>query len=927
MKKIWASILLLPLFILHVQAQVPTEIWGVTKRGGSGFGTVFKMDSYGNNPFQAYTFDGKISAKNSYIQFHEAGNGKLYAAMAGGIYDNGVIVELDPATGTITEKAHFNSMQTGDSPNGMIWGPNGKFYGTLNNSNTPGKRETIFEYDIVSNTITSKASFNGINGRSPFSDMLLAKNGKLYGVTNTGGLYDKGVLYEYDLATDSIIKKVDFDESKGGGYPGRGLVEYDNKLYGLAATGGTNSGGSIYEYDIAGNTLVTKYKIDKTHSKGGLTLGNDGLLYGATLEGPTYLIPGVFFKFDPVNSIYTVIQNFDFKTTGTSPYGSLKKCKNGLLYGMLAQGGQHEGGSIFEYNPVTSKFKIVFNFKDTLGTFPYSVLEQAKNGKLYGGTQKGGKYGNWGVLFEFDILYHHYKKLQDLGDGQNGDRPSGTLSLAGNGKIYTVTAAGGKHDLGVLLECDPSLQPGIFTKKIDFTPTTGVSPLFAPVQGANGKLYGTTPKGGKNTLDDGTIYEYDPIANTLVTKVYFSDSTWENGYYPVGLTLASNNKFYGVTSEGGKNLCGVLFEFDPVTSLYTKRADLRGSMDVHMEGQLLEAKNGKLYGVLKSRVERKGIIFEYTPNCDTIVLKAEFENPVYETNLGGGLVEGTNGKLYGIATTFTPGIGFLFEYDISTDSLKRLFTFDNKESGLNPIGSLLVASNGNIYGMTNNGGSDNRGVVFEYNYTTHVYTKKFDFKGPVGMNPKNNNNLIEVCKSIPYQGIPTTLFICEDKDYSIPSGLNKNEYTFQWYKDYHPILSATSENLDLKQVTQSDAGIYFCKVSNACRSIQTAYATVTIRPHSDPDCGVGIKEHEKIAFELYPNPATGEVYIRLDKASDNRITVELADILGQSVLQETLILSDKSASLNIRHLENGIYSVKISDASHTIFQNLKLIKH
>lgn len=920
MKLFFLSLIFLSASILSLNAQPPTEIWGVTRRGGTGFGAVFKMDNNGNNPFLVHSFDGKISAQTSMIQFHEGGNGKLYAAVDGGMYDEGVIIELDPKTGNIIEKAYFNSIVNGDSPQGMTLGPNGKFYGTMGNHHTPDKLESIFEYDITSNIILKKARFRQYAAKYADSDMLLTKSGKLFGTTKGGGVNNHGTLYQYDIASDSIIQKIDFVSFKNGISPSGGLVECNNKLYGCTLYGGIINAGTIFEYDMSTNSLITKYKMEAVYSTAGLTLGNDGFLYGAT-HSQGVSAPGVFFKFDPVSSAFTSIINLEAPTTGINPAGRIKKCKNGLLYGMLADGGLYGGGNIFEYDPVTSKFKIVFSFKDTIsGMKPLSAFEQAQNGKLYGGTVQGGTYAA-GVIFEFDIVYHSYKKIVDQRDGKNGYDPTGSLSLADNGKIYSVTPFGGQYSFGVLLECDPSTQPSVFTKKHDFNKASGVYPIYAPVQGPGGKLYGTTLLGGKGGF--GTLYEYDPVNNSMVTRVDFSDSI-TNGFRPTGITLASNNKLYGVTMDGKDlNNTNALFEFDPVTGVYSELVELENT---YLIGELLLAKNGKLYALFQTSDNQKGELVEYTPGSDSIIVKAEFEHTDYDTGGSGKLAEGANGKLYGRITPMRQNEAYIFEYDISTELFQKKFIFDTKDNGVDPIGSLLAASNGNLYGMTNTGGSDNRGVVYEYNYTTNVYTKKFDFRGPFGMNPVDNNNLIEVCKSIPYQGTSATTFACETKDLILLTGLDKANFTFQWYKDQVLLPSATSEKLILNNVIPGDAGVYFCKVSNGCRTIQTAEIMVKVLPVSDPDCIVGVEEQEKVIFEIYPNPVKDQFWIRVHQAVNNRITVELTDVLGKLVLQETVTLSDHTAILNVEHLENGIYGIRIRDDANTIFENRKLIK-
>jgi len=53
--------------------------------------------------------------------------------------------------------------------------------------------------------------FDGANmGKYPGTKIIEANNGKLYGVAQRGGVNDEGTLYEFDLATQTFTKKIDF---------------------------------------------------------------------------------------------------------------------------------------------------------------------------------------------------------------------------------------------------------------------------------------------------------------------------------------------------------------------------------------------------------------------------------------------------------------------------------------------------------------------------------------------------------------------------------------------------------------------------------------------------------------------------------------------------------------------------------------------
>ena len=68
---------------------------------------------------------------------------------------------------------------------------------------------------------TIKHKFDVMNGGYPQGSLLLARDGKFYGLTSEGGTFNYGVIFEFDPATDSYIKKFDFNLAENGGDPQR----------------------------------------------------------------------------------------------------------------------------------------------------------------------------------------------------------------------------------------------------------------------------------------------------------------------------------------------------------------------------------------------------------------------------------------------------------------------------------------------------------------------------------------------------------------------------------------------------------------------------------------------------------------------------------------------------------------------------------
>jgi uncharacterized repeat protein (TIGR03803 family) len=360
--------------------------------------------------------------------------------------------------------------------------------------------------------------------------------GKMYGMTFGGGTSDFGVLFEFDLATNTYTKKFDFD-GVNGGWPQGGFAAGNNgKLYGMTRIGGDFSAGVLFEYDPATSAFTKKFDFDGPNGaspKGGSpVLGSNGKFYGTTTEGGSFSA-GVLFEYDPVTNTYT--KKFDFNSTdGVYPLGSLSLSSNGKFYGTTSEGGTFNSGVLFEYDPTTNTYTKKLDLGPLSISNPKSTLVSGNNGKLYGLSYSGGSglNGGQGVLFEYDPTTNGLTIKFDFGGVINGTYPEGSLALASNGKFYGMTSLGGTLGNGVLFEYDPATST--FTKKLDFNGIVGTAngsrPFESLALAGNGKFYGMTSMGG--TSNFGVMFEYDPIANVYVKKIDFTGAA--NGRRPLG---------------------------------------------------------------------------------------------------------------------------------------------------------------------------------------------------------------------------------------------------------------------------------------------------------------------------------------------------------------------------------------------------------
>ena len=348
------------------------------------------------------------------------------------------------------------------------------------------------------------------NGSYPgFSNLMQASDGMLYGMTENGGAYNVGVLFQYNPSTSTYTKKLDFADT---------------------ITNGSNPTGSLIQ-------------------------ASDGMLYGMTYSGGADSV-GVLFQYNPSTSTYTKKLDFADTTNGSYPYGSLMQASDGMLYGMTTFGGANGYGVLFQYNPSTSTYTKKLDFAGTTnGSYPAGSLMQASDGMLYGMTGEGGA-NNLGVLFQYNPSTSTYTKKLDFAGANNGSGPWGSLKQASDGMLYGMTNDGGAYNLGVLFQYNPSTNT--YTKKLDFDTTNGSYPHGDLMQASDGMLYGMTENGGAYNM--GVLFQYNPSTSTYTKKLDFAGTT--NGSLPLGsLMQASDGMLYGMTTQGGANNEGVLFKY------------------------------------------------------------------------------------------------------------------------------------------------------------------------------------------------------------------------------------------------------------------------------------------------------------------------------------------------------------------------------
>ncbi len=330
--------------------------------------------------------------------------------------------------------------------------------------------------------------------------------------------------------------------------------------------------------------------------------------------------------------------------------------------------------------------------------------------------------------------------------GGNGDEPDSSLIQGTNGNFYGTTVAGGASKAGNIFEITPT---GEITTLYRFCATSGCpdgeEPEGALVQAANGKLYGTTYRGGTgthcpaNSGGCGTVFEITPKGTFTTLYNFCSLAKCADGAFPRGLIQSANGNLYGTTTGyngsptcigNTRTGCGTVFELTLAGKLTTLHEFCTTTSCTDGYGPfaaLTVGADGNFYGTTAyGGANATGTAFQITPSgkLTTIYNFCSLANCADGSQPIGALVLGSNGNLYGTTSvggsnTSEPcgsvGCGTIF--DLTTaGQLTSLYSFCSETEcadGYLPWGALALGSDGNFYGTATAGGSNGFGTIFE----------------------------------------------------------------------------------------------------------------------------------------------------------------------------------------------------------------------
>ena len=650
------------------------KLYGALNTGGeAGYGSVYSLTPDGAGGYTYAEVYG-VTPADAAIGF----SGGLLQAADGGLYgatyfpQGGVIYRVDPS-GSFAVMHTFTGSE-GTYPGVLMQSSGGDFYGVTSLA--------AFRMDTSGN-VTLIHTFTGAEGTGPVGPLLLASDGFLYGVCESGG-GGHGTVFRMDL-NGSLTMLYSFSGPDGSG-PQGGLIEgSDGFLYGTTYSGGDSGLGTVFRISTSG-TLTTLHSLAASEGSmptGKLLQASDGKFYGATFDNGAD--PGTLFQIDAAGN-FTTIHAFS-SAEGIWPQGSLIEV-GGKFVGSAYRGGADGYGTAFTVTPLGTLAVVQSFAGPPEGNFPAAGLTQASDGLLYGTACFAGDSGA-GTLFRTDLA-GNLTRLHSFDGSTEGACPAAALIEASDGNLYGTAAGGGAGGHGTVFRSSTS---GAITTLHAFSVADGDTPESALVQATDGNFYGSTVFGGDSGR--GILFRVDGAGGF---SLLHSISTTE-GAYPSGLVQGSDGGLYGSTA-GGSVVPSIFFRMDTSGSITTLHAFGSGGNDANrpligQDGAFYAARGGGVY-----RLDLAGNFttihpFQYP---DVISYPSELVQTPDGRLWGRGL---SDGELY---------LGAVFRVDLNGD-LTIVHRFLGPDGG-DPDGRLLLASDGLLYGTTAHGGQFQGGVVY-----------------------------------------------------------------------------------------------------------------------------------------------------------------------------------------------------------------------
>jgi len=376
----------------------------------------FGSGSDGGNPQSGIIFDR---------------NGNIIGTAAlGGSHSDGAVYMLSPSGGQWTETIlhQFSGNPDGDTPDSLLtMTSDGRLFGTtqLGGSKNLGSVFVLAPPAVTGDPSRERVlySFGSVANDGTGPNMGLVKvNSSLFGVTVDGGANRRGTIFQLTPpanASDQWIETIlySFAAPPDGSFPSSDLVmDSKGNFYGSTLQGGANNVGAIYRLsppstpgDPWVETVIHSFSgTDGSSPFGHLVVDKTGALLGTTSGGGALQAGTVYKLTRQSGDVWThdILYTFSGGSDGGSPEAGITISPGGSVFGTASTGGSGGpdfGGVVFRLDPPTTQGNpwtetVLHSFGGPDGFRSLARLVP-RNGKLYGTTSLGGRFGD-GTVFE-----------------------------------------------------------------------------------------------------------------------------------------------------------------------------------------------------------------------------------------------------------------------------------------------------------------------------------------------------------------------------------------------------------------------------------------------------------------------------------------------------------------------------------------------
>jgi uncharacterized repeat protein (TIGR03803 family) len=569
-----------------------------------------------------------------------------------------------------------------------------------------------------SQALTSLYDFNLLPNGLNVCALTQGPDGTLYGLTSRGGISDAGVVFS--VSPSGANYKILYYLPAGS--KGASLVYGpDGALYGASRSGfGKHELGCIFSISTTGTNLkeihaftdptVTAYPVE-------IVIGPDQVIYG--IAGAISSAVQTVFRMALDGTGFAILGTFSDFQTGYDA-NSLIMGADGNLYGTCWDGIEnYRAGSIW-----TCSTKGGITALDATGNNPNGVI-QGPDGYLYV-TTANGHTNNYGALSK--VATSGAPAATYPMTKATGSTPSGALTVTASGIVYGLTQSGGANGEGTLFALDTST--GTLTDVYDLPVSLGNgSASSTMITGLDGSVY--TAQNGAGFASCGEIFAYKPGGS--VSSVYQFTADF-GAAQPTGLMQASDGTLYSLTFQGGDYGDGVLFAVKPDGTGQRTIGSYGQRPRTIIPQQMVAGKDGQFYSWTGT---------DYNYEIDRIDTSSGALTPIHiftsdESAVPTGLIYGADGRLYGVAKGYlTTDPGVIFRLNTDGTGYTVLHTFGSSGDGIDP-NYVVQGSDGKLYGTTPAGGDsalDGDGIVFSYDPVTATYTRLANLGGTLGSQP------------------------------------------------------------------------------------------------------------------------------------------------------------------------------------------------